>query len=191
MGALFAEVRNRVTAEDAARAYGLLRSDWQRKAICPWHGDKNPSLSFDRRTGRCRCFVCHKGGSAIDLTAQLFKLSPLDAAKKLNADFRLNADETSHAPPPIGESRLEQRKRFNAFIRKENKAACTVLRSSRRMLSILDGIKEEDAFSVWVQIRDCALEWLDWIDHLSFDEWRQEDEGRKVRLRISDGRRAG
>ena len=33
------------------------------------------------------CFSCQCGGDAISLVSQLFSLSPLDAAKKLHADF--------------------------------------------------------------------------------------------------------
>ncbi len=33
------------------------------------------------------CFSCQCGGDAIRLVSQLFSLSPLEAAKKLQADF--------------------------------------------------------------------------------------------------------
>lgn len=46
---IFREVRERVSAQDAARHYGLTfdRRGW---ALCPFHHDKHPSMSF--RSGR-------------------------------------------------------------------------------------------------------------------------------------------
>lgn len=91
MGTLFDEVRSRVTALDAARMYGLEFDRAGRRARCIWHSpDRHPSLSF--KDGYCHCFSCGGGGSSIDLTAKLFGLSALDAARKLNEDFRLGID---------------------------------------------------------------------------------------------------
>ena len=119
MGKLFDGVRAAVSAEDAARRYGVL--DGRGKmARCIWHEDKHPSLSFDRRTGRCRCCVCHNGGSAIDLVSQQFGLSLLDAARKINEDFRLGLDAKGTAPP-IGENPLVvQRRERETAIRNAN-----------------------------------------------------------------------
>jgi DNA primase len=30
--------------------------------LCPWHNDKNPSLSVTRETGIYHCFSCHESG---------------------------------------------------------------------------------------------------------------------------------
>lgn len=82
----FLEVRQRVSAEDAARRYGLKFNSrgWCR---CPFHGDQNPSMSF--RQGRFRCWACNASGDSIDFTARLFGLEPLAAVERLNADFNL------------------------------------------------------------------------------------------------------
>lgn len=37
------------------------------KAICPFHDDTRPSLTFNTRRNRFRCFVCETNGSTIDL----------------------------------------------------------------------------------------------------------------------------
>ena len=118
MGALFDGVKERVTARDAAEMYiGLSRNG---KALCPWHPDKHPSLSFDRRTGRCKCFSCNNGGSSIDLVMGVFGLSSLEAAKKINADFGLGLD-SSPAPPPRGKSESQWRREFDEWFREEHK----------------------------------------------------------------------
>ena len=105
MGRLFDEVRARVSAEDAARRYGLAVSP-QGKALCPWHPDTHPSLSFDRRTGRCKCFTCHAGGSSIDITAILLHMTPYDAALTLDNHFGLHIED---GPAPSSEA-IEARK---------------------------------------------------------------------------------
>lgn len=84
---IFKECRERVSAESAARRYGLVfdRRGW---AVCPFHQDKHPSMSF--RAGRFRCWACNASGDSVDLAARLFGLEPLAAVERLNADFGLN-----------------------------------------------------------------------------------------------------
>lgn len=83
---VFREVRERVSAQEAARFYGLTfdRRGW---ALCPFHRDRHPSMSF--KNGRFRCWSCNASGDAIDFTARLLGLDPLGAVRRLNADFRL------------------------------------------------------------------------------------------------------
>ena len=83
---VFRQVRERVTAQEAARRYGLA-FDRRGRARCPFHDDRHPSMSF--KDGRFRCWVCDIGGDAIDLTARLWGLDKLEAAKRLNEDFAL------------------------------------------------------------------------------------------------------
>lgn len=112
MGLLFDLVRQGVRARDAAEAYGL-DINQHGKAHCPWHDDRRPSLSF--KGNICRCFACNNGGSAIDLTAQLFGISTLEAAQKLNEDFRIGADSTP-GQRPVGLSKADMRRlRERAF----------------------------------------------------------------------------
>ena len=84
---VFRECREQVSAEDAARRYGLTfdRRGW---ALCPFHSDTRASMSF--RAGRFRCWACNASGDSIDFTACLFGLEPLAAVEKLNSDFNLN-----------------------------------------------------------------------------------------------------
>ena len=106
MGLLFDLVREGVSARDAAEAYGL-EINQHGRARCPWHDDKRPSLSF--KGNWCRCFACNNGGSAIDLTAQLYGITPLEAANKLNEDFHIGADGTP-GQRPTGPSKAELRR---------------------------------------------------------------------------------
>lgn len=85
-GNVFREVRERVTAEDAARLYGVEVGRYG-KALCPFHLDRHPSMTF--KNGRYRCWVCNIGGDSIDLTERLLGVAPMDAVRRLNADFAL------------------------------------------------------------------------------------------------------
>lgn len=82
---VFAECRERVSAEEAARLYGIEIK--QGKALCPFHNDHDPSMSFHK--GRFHCWSCGAKGSAVDFTARLYGLSPLESVRKLNRDFNL------------------------------------------------------------------------------------------------------
>ena len=77
-----------VTAKQAGEMYGLKFDRRGLKAVCPWHTDHKPSLSF--KGNRCKCFACNNGGDAVDLTAQIFGISLKEAAIKLQRDFGIN-----------------------------------------------------------------------------------------------------
>lgn len=83
---VFKECRERVSAEDAARQYGI-EFDRHRKAKCPFHHDAHPSMTF--KNGRFRCWACNASGDCIDFTGRLLGLNPIEAIERLNADFSL------------------------------------------------------------------------------------------------------
>ena len=99
----FDEARERVSALDAARFYGM---DFRgNKARCCFHNDNRPSMSF--RGNRFKCFACGASGSSIDLTAQLLGLSPVEALKRLNTDFSLGLDLDGKPDPAAVQERQE------------------------------------------------------------------------------------
>lgn len=93
---VFQAVRERVTAPEAAQAYGL-EVNRTGFCCCPFHGEKNPSMKLFQDDRGFYCFGCHKGGSVIDLVAGLLGLDPLEAVRRLNEDFRLGLD-LDHKP---------------------------------------------------------------------------------------------
>lgn len=80
---LFEQVKNSVTALQAARIYGL-SVNRNGKALCPFHPDSNPSMKVDRRY---YCFGCGATGDSIDLTAQLLGIGKKESAIRLANDF--------------------------------------------------------------------------------------------------------
>lgn len=82
---LFKAVKENVTARQAAALYGLEIAE-NGMARCPFHDDHTPSLKLDKRY---YCFGCHATGDAIDFVSAYLQLSPLEAAKRLAADFNI------------------------------------------------------------------------------------------------------
>lgn len=90
---IFTEVKDRLTARQAAEYYGL-KVGRNGLACCPFHDDRHPSMKIDRNY---HCFACGVGGDAIDYVARMFGLSQLDAARKLIEDFGLPIPVTGGA----------------------------------------------------------------------------------------------
>jgi len=66
------EIKARLTISEVAKILakaGYLKglSKDGRRALCPFHQDKTPSLSLDLRKDRFRCFGCGRSGDLIDL----------------------------------------------------------------------------------------------------------------------------
>lgn len=72
--------------ESVASRLGLAVS--HHKCLCPFHEDRHPSLSFDTRRNRYRCFVCGEYGRTIDLVMKMQHMAFPDACRWL-------ADDTS------------------------------------------------------------------------------------------------
>ena len=62
----------------------------QHKALCPFHQDRHPSLHFDIKRNRFKCFSCGASGNVIDLVMRY-----------MNIGFK-EAMEWMGAPPPPG-----------------------------------------------------------------------------------------
>lgn len=60
------------------------------KALCPFHEDHHPSLSFCLRKNTFRCFVCDAHGGTIDLVMQYLRLDFLEACRWLQGKAPLH-----------------------------------------------------------------------------------------------------
>ena len=102
--------------EQVAEALGLQVS--HHKALCPFHNDSNPSLTFHRGKNRYRCFVCDAHGGVIDLVMNHLHYSFLDACRWLNDhsgslvdfdkfsnQFSNNFERSDHKDKPFDASR--------------------------------------------------------------------------------------
>lgn len=85
---------NELPIEQVAEALGL--SVTRHRALCPFHDDSNPSLTFHRGKNRYRCFVCGASGGPIDLVMHYEHKDFLSACRWL-------ADETNLVVPELVE----------------------------------------------------------------------------------------
>ena len=132
---LIEAISEAVTAKQAAELYGLKFDRRGLKAVCPWHNDHKPSLSFKGK--RCKCFSCNNGGDAVDLTAQILGIPLMDAAKRLQSDFGIGVkvDRVN-----IAELRAKQRAAERAKIADEKRHTqlCAIERECREKLATFD-----------------------------------------------------
>lgn len=90
---IFEEVKNSVTASQAALQYGI-KVGKNKMACCPFHKDHHPSMKVD--IGFC-CFACGEKGDVIAFVSKLFGLTPYEAARKLAEDFRIQLSSINKA----------------------------------------------------------------------------------------------
>ena len=88
----FETVKAAVTPRMAAERYGLPVRQGN-MICCPFHNDRTPSMKLNEEY--FYCFGCGAHGDVIALTAQLFNLPPVEAAKKLAADFGIAGQKPS------------------------------------------------------------------------------------------------
>ena len=107
---LFKTVKESITVKQAAALYGLPITTTG-MTRCPFHEDHTPSMKLSDTY--YYCFGCGATGDVIDLTARLFDLSSLQAARKMAQDFGLGPDKPPSGAvalpkPPIAPSNAQQ-----------------------------------------------------------------------------------
>lgn len=115
----FEYIRENTNIIEVAEMYGI-QVDRNNKSFCIFHKDgKTPNMSF--KDNYVHCFSCGEGGSVIDLVMQLFNLSALGAANKLNEDLSLglNLKGGQNLYKPNGTLQLVK-KRDNALVKAFN-----------------------------------------------------------------------
>ena len=92
--------------EDIAARLGLHVN--RHKALCPFHDDSRPSLTFNTHTNRYRCYVCDAHGGVIDLVRHVRGCGFLDALKWLDGTSSIVSDVIR--PPQIVNGKSSNRK---------------------------------------------------------------------------------
>lgn len=106
---IFREVRERIDMQEVAEGYGF-QVNRMGFIPCPFHNEKTASLKVFPGNRGWHCFGCHQGGSVIDFVCKYFELSPFDAARKLNQDFRLGLP-LDHTPTAEEQKEVQRRRR--------------------------------------------------------------------------------
>ena len=85
--------------EEVAHRLGMTVQ--KHKALCPFHEDRHPSLSFHTRSNTYKCFVCDARGGVIDLVMHHLHKDFKEACQWLGADCRpepVSAPGSLHPP---------------------------------------------------------------------------------------------
>ena len=64
------------------------------KCLCFLHSESNPSMSFDTKKKKFKCFSCGQSYDVFNHYQQYYNLSFLEAVKSIVRDFNLNIDVT-------------------------------------------------------------------------------------------------
>ena len=167
---LFSLIREAVSAETAAHDYAVPFDRTKQRAVCPFHDDKHPSMTF--KYGRFRCWSCGAHGDSIDLVGQLFGLSPYTAAQKINSDYSLGFDARSHMSydDMQVEKTLRNNKRFEKWCDVMKTILCMAIRTANQV-NDWNNLSDQEAYAL------CVRENLEYyLEMLSFgtDEERME-----------------
>ena len=170
---LFATVKESVNIESAIQTYTgleLRRAGRYLIGLCPFHTEKEPSFTVRPDRNIFHCFGCGAHGSVIDFVMQLFRLSPLDAARKLAEDFGIPVPDFRALPSEKREKiRKQQEKLKKQRIRKKalrtwsEKAAnevCRLRRLAWQSLETGQDYFEHPELVLLMQYADYILELL-------------------------------
>ena len=125
---LFQTIKAAITVKQAAALYGLPITTTG-MTRCPFHEDHTPSMKLNDTY--YYCFGCGATGDVIDLTARLFDLDSLQAARELVQDFGLGPDK-----PPSGAVALSKPLATLSDAQQEDIAYCLrVLHDYRDLLT--------------------------------------------------------
>ena len=93
--------------EVVERYVALKRTGRNSVGICPFHDDRNPSMSVNSQMGIFHCFSCKAGGNAIKFIMEYEKISYPEAIEKLAASVGFTLEyENNH----FGETKKESKK---------------------------------------------------------------------------------
>ena len=89
---IFEKVKDQVKIADAVEAFGI-KLNSRDKGLCPFHREKTPSFSIDRKNNIFTCFGCGETGDVITFASKIKEVEPLEAAKLLAEIFHIDVDD--------------------------------------------------------------------------------------------------
>ena len=114
-----------------SRYVNLKRSGRNFVGICPFHDDKNPSMSVSPERNMYHCFACKAGGDAINFIQEYEKLNFPEAVEKLASmqNFTLEYTDEKSNFKKIDKEALSIVKAYYQSLLYQNKAAINYLYS--------------------------------------------------------------
>lgn len=165
---IFQETKSAVSTKDAAALYGI-KVGRNKMACCPFHPDKHPSMKVDNRF---HCFGCGADGDVINFVEKLYGLTPIDATKKLIADFNLNIDMKS----PYGPTKAEINKnKENEQLRAFQLYKRDALNFLREYYYILHCAKRDLAPKIPEELECCNPLFEESLNNLHLIDWMIEE----------------
>ena len=134
---VFEQIRQLADIQAVASSYGV-EVKRGNKASCPFHQDRNPSMSF--KNNRFKCFSCGESGSVIDLVMKLLNVDKDEAAKRINEDFGLGLDLKKPADKKAVRKRREEDRLRNAFWEWEHRAFLAYVWKLRRLERVMNNL---------------------------------------------------
>lgn len=186
MESIFDAVKVAVTLPDAARAYGYTpnRSGFIR---CPFHQERTPSMKlYDRRF---HCFGCGAHGTVIDFVGGLFSLTPLEAARKINEDFRLRLND--RPPDWTEQDRPRQLQEARDLFEGWKETMLNRLDSAIRIANLANYDELTDGEALALRYREALEYWAGILAHAPLDKqmdvFRDREGVERLCGRISQG----
>jgi DNA primase len=93
-------IRSRVSIVDVISPHvQLKRSGTSWKGLCPFHGEKTPSIHVNDTTGRYHCFGCQKSGDVFTFVQEIEHVDFVEAVERLagKAGIQLNYTSTGQS----------------------------------------------------------------------------------------------
>ena len=92
MSDIFEKVKTQVSIAEVVSMFGVKLNN-KDKGLCPFHSEKTPSFSVDRKTNIFTCFGCGETGDVIAFVSKMQNIEPLDAAKFLAESFHIDISD--------------------------------------------------------------------------------------------------
>ena len=86
---IFEKVKEQTNIADVVESFGVQLNN-KDKGLCPFHKEKTPSFSVDRKSNIFKCFGCGETGDAIAFVSKIKNIEPLNAAKCLADMYRID-----------------------------------------------------------------------------------------------------
>jgi len=91
---IYEEIISSISPLEIAQRYlDLKKSGRNYMAVCPFHADTKPSLSFDPERGLFYCFGCGKSGNLIHLISEIEGISKYEALKSIASEAGIKLKE--------------------------------------------------------------------------------------------------
>lgn len=89
---IFEKVKDQVKIAEAVSLFGLQLNS-RDKCHCPFHREKTPSFSIDRKNNIFTCFGCGESGDVIAFASKMKDVEPLEGAKFLAEAFHIDIED--------------------------------------------------------------------------------------------------